>query len=64
MPTNAKASPQAKQLMLFQPPGPGHLWEAMPSECRRQIEQLLARTLREYAACQRGQALDRGARDG
>ena len=50
MPTTAKPSPPATQLALVQPPRSSLSWEAMPIHHRQQVEQPLARMLRDRRA--------------
>ncbi len=50
MSTVVKPSRRAMQLQLFQLSRQEPNWESMPPEIRQQVERLLARMLREYAA--------------
>lgn len=63
MPATTKSSHPATQLTLFQQPRPRPAWEAMPIDNRRQVEQLLARMLREYARRANANLPDREDRD-
>jgi hypothetical protein len=49
MPTTAKP-PHATQLPLLQSPRSRLPWERIPLENRQEVEQLLARLLREHAS--------------